>query len=61
MINDLLFVLQILRFSAHFFDKKDFIELLVRSAFNFLIVGYIVRYLTILYQKQRLPFHLSTN
>ncbi|MGB2372007.1 MAG: DUF4956 domain-containing protein, partial [Flavobacteriales bacterium] len=30
---------------SDFFDKKDFIELLVRSAFNFLIVGYIVRYL----------------
>ncbi|MAR99132.1 MAG: DUF4956 domain-containing protein [Flavobacteriales bacterium] len=32
-------------FGSDFFDKKDFIELLVRSAFNFLIVGYIVRYL----------------
>lgn len=27
------------------FDKKDFIKLLVKSAFNFLVVGYIVRYI----------------
>jgi hypothetical protein len=27
------------------FDKQDFIKLLVKSAFNFLVVGYIVRYL----------------
>ena len=46
MINDLLFVFADLKiFGSDFFDKKDFIELLVRSAFNFLIVGYIVRYL----------------
>ena len=46
MINDLLFILADIEiFGSDFFDKKDFIELLVRSAFNFLIVGYIVRYL----------------
>ena len=46
MINDLLFILaEIEIFGSDFFDKKDFIELLVRSAFNFLIVGYIGRYL----------------
>ena len=46
MINDLLFILADVKiFGSDFFDKKDFIELLVRSAFNFLIVGYIVRYL----------------
>lgn len=27
------------------FDKQDFIKLLVKSAFNFLVVGYIVRYI----------------
>ena len=27
------------------FDKQDFINLLVKSSFNFLVVGYIVRYL----------------
>ena len=32
-------------FGADLFDQKDFIELLARSVFNFLIVGYIVRYL----------------
>ena len=32
-------------FGTDIFDQKDFIELLVRSVFNFLIVGYIVRYL----------------
>lgn len=32
-------------FGADLFDQKDFIELLARSIFNFLIVGYIVRYL----------------
>ena len=46
MISDLLFILADVEiFGSDFFDKKDFIELLVRSAFNFLIVGYIVRYL----------------
>ena len=46
MINDLLFILADVEiFGSDFFDKKDFIELLVRSTFNFLIVGYIVRYL----------------
>ncbi|MBL6663491.1 MAG: DUF4956 domain-containing protein [Flavobacteriales bacterium] len=46
MINDLLFILADVEiFGSDFFDKNDFIELLVRSVFNFLIVGYIVRYL----------------
>ena len=46
MISDLLFILADVEiFGSDFFDKKDFIELLVRSAFNFLIIGYIVRYL----------------
>ena len=27
------------------FDKQDFVKLLMKSAFNFLVVGYIVRYL----------------
>ena len=46
MINNLLFILADIEiFGSDFFDKKDFIELLVRSLFNFLIVGYIVRYL----------------
>ena len=46
MISDLLFILADVEiFGSDFFDKKDFIELLVRSAFNFIIVGYIVRYL----------------
>ena len=63
MINDLLFILADVEiFGSDFFDKKDFIELLVRSAFNFLIVGYIVRYLYYpVTKKQRLPFYLSTN
>ncbi|MDA8956017.1 DUF4956 domain-containing protein [Flavobacteriales bacterium] len=30
---------------VEFFDKQDFIKLLVKSAFNFLVVGYIVRYI----------------
>lgn len=41
----LLLISDIELFGSDLFDKKDFIELLVRSAFNFLIVGYIVRYL----------------
>ena len=45
MISDLLFILADVEiFGSDFFDKKDFIDLLVRSAYNFLIVGYIVRY-----------------
>lgn len=27
------------------FDKKDFIKLLIKSTFNFIVVGYIVRYI----------------
>jgi hypothetical protein len=30
---------------TEFFDKKDFTKLIIKSAFNFLVVGYIVRYL----------------
>lgn len=41
----LLLISDIELFGSDLFDKKDFIELLVRSVFNFLIVGYIVRYL----------------
>jgi hypothetical protein len=41
----LLFISDIELFGADLFDQKDFIELLARSIFNFLIVGYIVRYL----------------
>ena len=32
-------------FGSDFFDKKDFFELLVKAVFNFLVIGYIVRYL----------------
>jgi len=46
MMNSiLLFISEIELFGADLFDQQDFIELLVRSIFNFLIVGYIVRYL----------------
>ena len=46
MINDLLLILaDIELFGSDLLDKKDFIELIVRSIFNFLIIGYIVRYL----------------
>jgi len=45
MLSHLLFISDLEFFGADFFDKKDFFELLVRSIFNFLIVGYIVRYL----------------
>ena len=41
----LLLISDIELFGADLFDQKDFIELLARSIFNFLIVGYIVRYL----------------
>ena len=41
----LLLISDIELFGTDIFDQKDFIELLVRSVFNFLIVGYIVRYL----------------
>ena len=41
----LLLISDIGLFGADLFDQKDFIELLARSIFNFLIVGYIVRYL----------------
>jgi len=45
MLNYLLLISDLELFGADFFDKKDFFELLVRFLFNFLIVGYIVRYL----------------
>ena len=45
-MNDLLLLLTDLEiFGTNFFDKKDFFELLVKAIFNFLIIGYIVRYL----------------
>ena len=45
-MNDLLLLLTDLEiFGTDFFDKKDFFELLVKAIFNFLIIGYIVRYL----------------
>ena len=45
-MNDLLILLTDLEiFGTNFFDKKDFFELLVKAIFNFLIIGYIVRYL----------------
>lgn len=45
-MNELLFLLtDIVVFGSDFFDKKDFFELLVKAVFNFLVIGYIVRYL----------------
>ena len=45
-MNDLLLLLTDLEiFGTDFFDKKDFFELLIKAIFNFLIIGYIVRYL----------------
>ena len=45
-MNDLLLLLTDLEiFGTDFFDKKDFLELLVKAIFNFLVIGYIVRYL----------------
>ena len=45
-MNNLLLLLTDLEiFGTNFFDKKDFFELLVKAIFNFLIIGYIVRYL----------------
>lgn len=46
MINELLlFLADIEIFGTDFFDKSDFFELLVKAVFNFLVIGYIVRYL----------------
>lgn len=45
-MNNLLLVLADIEFfGSDLLDKKDFFELLIRSTFNFLIIGYIVRYL----------------
>ena len=45
-MNDLLLLLTDLAiFGTDFFDKKDFFELLIKAIFNFLVIGYIVRYL----------------
>ncbi len=45
-MNDLLLLLTDLElFGADIIDKKDFFELLVKAIFNFLVIGYIVRYL----------------
>jgi hypothetical protein len=46
MINELLLLLADIEiFGTDFFDKSDFFELLVKAVFNFLVIGYIVRYL----------------
>lgn len=45
-MNELLLLLTDIEvFGSDFFDRKDFFELLVKAVFNFLIIGYIVRYL----------------
>lgn len=45
-MQDLLLILLDLQlFGADIIDKKDFLELLIKSTFNFLVIGYIVRYL----------------
>jgi hypothetical protein len=45
-MNDLLLLISDIEiFGADFFDKKDFFELLFKGVFNFLVIGYIVRYL----------------
>ena len=45
-MNELLLILTDIEvFGSDFFDKKDFFELLVKAVFNFLVIGYIVRYL----------------
>ena len=45
-MNELLLLLTDLEiFGANLIDKKDFFELLVKAVFNFLVIGYIVRYL----------------
>jgi hypothetical protein len=45
-MNELLLLLTDIEvFGSDFFDKKDFFELLVKAVFNFLVIGYIVRYL----------------
>ncbi|MBM55063.1 MAG: DUF4956 domain-containing protein [Euryarchaeota archaeon] len=45
-MNELLLLLTDLElFGADLIDKKDFFELLVKAIFNFLVIGYIVRYL----------------
>jgi hypothetical protein len=41
----LLILSEIKFLGVELFDKQDFIKLLVKSAFNFLVVGYIVRYI----------------
>jgi len=45
MINTIILLNELQLFGAEFFDKKDFFELLIKSLFNFLVIGYIVRYL----------------
>ena len=45
-MNELLLLLTDLEiFGADLIDKKDFFELLVKAVFNFLVIGYIIRYL----------------
>ena len=45
MINMIILLNELQLFGAEFFDKKDFFELLIKALFNFLVIGYIVRYL----------------
>tara|TARA_A100001035_G_scaffold277788_1_gene275315 strand:- start:729 stop:1370 length:642 start_codon:yes stop_codon:yes gene_type:complete len=45
MINTIILLNELQLFGAEFFDKKDFFELLIKALFNFLVIGYIVRYL----------------
>ena len=45
MINTIILLNELQLFGAEIFDKKDFFELLIKALFNFLVIGYIVRYL----------------
>ena len=45
-MQELLLILSDLQlFGADLIDKKDFFKLLIKASFNFLVIGYIVRYL----------------
>ncbi len=45
-MQELLLILSDLQlFGADLIDKKDFYKLLIKASFNFLVIGYIVRYL----------------
>lgn len=45
MVNGIILLSELEIFGTEFFDKKDFLELFVKAVFNFLVIGYIVRYL----------------